>query len=125
MEAIVAKADTWIQFPVDPTDFQATKDDWQNKFAFPCAIGTLDCTHVQILKPGLYGDEYNCRKGLATLNVQASCDASERLTSVSANWPGSAYDGRIWKNSDVGALMAKSGTNSICWVMRVMASLFG
>ena len=44
VEAIVTKADTWIQFPADPADFQAAKDDWQNKFAFPCAIGALDCT---------------------------------------------------------------------------------
>ena len=66
VEAIVAKADTWIQFPVDPADFQAAKDDWQNKYTFPCAIGALDCTHVQILKPGLHGDEYICRKGIET-----------------------------------------------------------
>ena len=77
VEAIVAKADTWIQFPVDPADFQTAKDDWQNKFAFPCAIGALDYTRLQIFKPGLHGDEYICRKGLATLNAQATCDASE------------------------------------------------
>ena len=29
VEAIVANADTWIQFPVDPADFQAAIDDWQ------------------------------------------------------------------------------------------------
>ena len=62
VEAIVAKADTWIQFPVDPADFQAAKDDWQNKFSFLCAIDALDCTLVQILKPGQHGDEYICRK---------------------------------------------------------------
>ena len=44
VETIVAKADTWIQFPVDPADFQAAKDDWQNRFAFPYAIGELDRT---------------------------------------------------------------------------------
>ena len=95
VEAIVAKADTWIQFPVDPADFQEAKDDWQNKFALPCATGALGCTHVQILKPGLHGDEYICRKGFATLNVQATCDVSERLTSVLVNWPESVYDSRI------------------------------
>ena len=58
VEAIVAKADTWIKFPVDPADFQAAKNYWQHKFAIPCAIGALDWTHVQILKPGLHGDEY-------------------------------------------------------------------
>ena len=46
-------------------------------------------------------------------NVQATCDASERFTSVSANWPGSVHDSRIWKNSDVGALMANSGTEAL------------
>ena len=109
MEAIVVKADTWIQVPVDPADFQAAKGDWQNKFAFPCTIGALDCTNVQILKPGLHR-EYICHYGLATLNAQATCDASERFTSVSANWPGSVHDSRNWKNSDVGTLMANSGT---------------
>ena len=99
VEAIVAKADTWIQFPVDPADFQASKDDWQNKFAFPCAIGALDCTHVQILKPGLHGDEHICRKGLANLNVQAPFDASERFTSVSANGPESVHDSRSCRNN--------------------------
>ena len=114
VEAIVTKADTRIQFPVDPADFQAAKDDWQNKFAFSCAIGAFDCTHVQILKPRLHGDEYICRKGLATLNVQVTCDASERFTiSVSANWLGSVHDSRIWKNSDVGSLMANSGTDAL------------
>ena len=56
VEVIVAKADTLIQIPVDPADFQAAKDDWQNKFAFPCAVGALDCKYVQILKPRLHGD---------------------------------------------------------------------
>ena len=102
VEAIVAKADTCIQFPVDPAEFQAAKDDWQKEFAFPCAIDALDCTHMQILKPELHGDGYICRKGLATLNFQATCDASGRFSSVSANWPGSVHDSRFWKNLDVG-----------------------
>ena len=46
VEATFAKADSWIQFLVDPADFQAAKDDWQNKFTCPCAIGALDCSHV-------------------------------------------------------------------------------
>ena len=37
----------------------------------------------------------------------------ERFTSVSANWPGSVYDSRIWKNSDLRALMANSGTDAL------------
>ena len=79
VEVIVAEADTWIQFPADPADFQAAKDDWQIGLHFHAqlaTIGALDCTNMQILKPGLHGDQYICCKGLATLNVQATCDAS-------------------------------------------------
>ena len=50
---------------------------------------------------------------MPTLNVQATCDAGERFTSVSANWPGSVRDSRIWKNSDVGKFMANSGTDAV------------
>ena len=68
---------------------------------------------MQILKPGLHGDEYICRKGLATINIHSTCDASELFTSVSANWPGSAHDSRIWNNTDVGALIANSGSGTL------------
>ncbi|XP_064631610.1 putative nuclease HARBI1 [Lineus longissimus] len=77
----------------------------------PGAIGALDCTHVKICKPGGrrgYGDEYINRKGVASINVQASCDAQERFTSIDANWPGSVHDSRIWKNSDVGRFVTKT-----------------
>jgi hypothetical protein len=68
---------------------------------------------VQVLKPAAHGDEYICRKGVATLNVQATCDAAERFTSVSSNWPGSVHNSRIWKNSDVGQFMGNSGTDAL------------
>ena len=113
LDKVVEKADTWIMFPNEPHDFQAAKDAWQAKYQFPCAIGALDCTHIQIEKPGHHGDEYVCRKGTATLNVQATCDAAERFTSVEANWPGSVHDSRIWKNSAVGALMSQSVTDAL------------
>ena len=38
VEAIVAKADIWNQFLIDPADFQAANDDWQNNFAFPIMV---------------------------------------------------------------------------------------
>ena len=53
------------------------------------------------MKPNLHGDEYINRKGKATLNVQATCDAKEMFKSVDVGWPGSVHDSRIWKNSQV------------------------
>jgi hypothetical protein len=111
LKQIVAKANLWIKFPSTLADIRISQQLWQENFEMPGAIGALDCTHVKIWKPGgrrAYGDEYINRKGVASINVQASCDAQERFTSIDANWPGSVHDSRIWKNSDVGRLMANS-----------------
>jgi hypothetical protein len=65
------------------------------------AIGATDCTHFQVLKPTVMGDEYINRKGFPSINVQATVNAREMFTSVDASWPGSVHDSRIWKNSDI------------------------
>jgi hypothetical protein len=75
---IVEKGDMWMTFPNSPRDIQSAKDAWRDKFNIPCAIGALDCTHEMILSPGKrHGGEYINRKGFASLNVQATCDAGE------------------------------------------------
>lgn len=101
VDSIVAHATDWIKFPTTNSEITEAKELWQRKFKFPTAIGVIDCTHVGILKPKLYGDEYINRKGKPTLNVQATCDAKEIFTSVDVSWPGSVHDSRIWKNSQV------------------------
>lgn len=70
MNKIIEKAHLWIKFPSTLTKLNEAQQAWQEKFQFPSAIGVIDCTHVQILKPNHHGDEYINRKGLATLNVQ-------------------------------------------------------
>ena len=77
LDQIVAKSEEWI---------------------IPTAIGAVDCTHVHIMKPSEFGDEYVNRKGKTTINVQMTCDANEKITSVDAKWPGSVHDSRIWLN---------------------------
>jgi hypothetical protein len=69
----------------------------------PGAIGAIDCSHFQILKPSAQnkGDEYINRKIYPSINVQATCNANEVFTSVDARWPGSVHDSRIFRNSDI------------------------
>ncbi|XP_050294311.1 putative nuclease HARBI1 [Anthonomus grandis grandis] len=71
----------------------------------PRVIGVIDCTHVKITKPSIHGDEYVNRKGVCSINVQATCNAREMFTSVDAYWPGSVHDSRIWRNSIVHGIM--------------------
>ncbi|KAK9879695.1 hypothetical protein WA026_006755 [Henosepilachna vigintioctopunctata] len=39
------------------------------------------------------------RKGYPSINVEATCNALEQFASISAKWPGSVHDGRVWRNS--------------------------
>lgn len=86
---------------------------WQSKYMFPNTIGAIDCTHILLKKPTLHGDEYVNRKGLCSINVQATCDAYGRFTSVDCSWPGSVHDSRIWRNSDCYQIMANNDVNAI------------
>lgn len=101
LDKIVAKSSQWIKFPSSIEDMDQAKTDWASKFRIPTAIGAVDCTHVHIMKPSVFGDEYVNRKGKTTINVQMTCDANEKITSVDAQWPGSVHDSRIWRMSGV------------------------
>lgn len=101
LDKIVEKSDNWIKFPSNLEDMDQAKADWASKFRIPTAIGAIDCTHVHIQKPSQFGDEYINRKGKTTINVQMTCDANEKITSVDAQWPGSVHDSRIWRLSGV------------------------
>lgn len=78
---------------------------WKKRKQFPHAIGAIDCTHITILKPTHFGDEYINRKNDASLNVQAICDSTGRFMNVDCSWPGSVHDSRIWHNSGIKEMM--------------------
>lgn len=79
---IVAKAYLWITFPSTQADIRISQQRWQaDNYEMLGAFGALDCTHVKIWKPRgrrAHGDEYINRKGVASINVQASCDSQCR-----------------------------------------------
>jgi hypothetical protein len=69
---------------------------------FPGVIGAIDCTHVEVLAPGVPNRElFRNRKGRLSINVQAVCDAELNFTNVVVRWPGSVHDSRIFSNSEI------------------------
>lgn len=113
MHKITAKQSEWIVFPTTSEAIRKTKEMWELKYKFPNVIGVIDCTHVCIEKPGEFGDEFINRKGKATINVQATCDSTEKFTSIDVNWPGSVHDSRILKNSLLFQFMNSIQTDAI------------
>jgi len=72
---------------------------------FPGVLGAIDCTHVSIQSPGGHlAEQYRNRKGYFSINVQATCDASLRITNIVARWPGSVHDATIFSNSRLCAM---------------------
>ncbi|XP_066257999.1 putative nuclease HARBI1 [Euwallacea similis] len=98
---IFEKASDWIKYPNSSEEIVEAKSLWQKSFTFPTVIGAIDCSHITIEKPKLYGNEYVNRKGITSINVQATCNAKEIFRSVDASWPGSVHDSRILKNCNI------------------------
>lgn len=102
---IVAKANEWIKFPNSLALLDMEKKMWQRKYAFPCVIGAIDCTHILIRRPNRFSDEFVNRKGLHSFNVQATVDSNEMFSSVECVWAGSVHDARVWRNSTIRQIM--------------------
>ena len=81
------------------TNFSHTKQAFYLSSQMPNIIGCIDCTHVRIVKPSTYGEEYFKRKNFTSINCKAVCDANYKFWNISASWPGSVHDSRIFKNS--------------------------
>lgn len=116
-QKIMEKADTWIHFPSTLAEVNEAKDLWLKRFRMPCCVGALDCTHVRITKPSVHGDEYINRKNFPSINVQATCDAQERFTSIDATWPGSVHDSRIFKTSSLYRQLQANSAASTTFVL--------
>ena len=62
-------------------------------------MGTIDGTHIPILKPsGDDYEEYRCRKGFFSINVQAVSSSNLKFFNIVSRWKGSTHDARIWQN---------------------------
>lgn len=110
---IVEKKELWIKFPSNIRELEVEKNKWQERYAFPCAVGAVDCTHMETEKPRDHPDEYVNRKGWHSLNVQATCNAEEKFTSVEVRWPGSVHDSRIWRNSAVYRFLRRIDSDAV------------
>ncbi|KAK9872679.1 hypothetical protein WA026_018813 [Henosepilachna vigintioctopunctata] len=65
MSRVVEQSHNWIRFPTTAEDMTEAKVLWQRHFRLPSVI-----------------DEYICREGYPSINVQVTCNALEQFTSI-------------------------------------------
>ncbi|XP_052258927.1 putative nuclease HARBI1 [Dreissena polymorpha] len=94
--AIARLARRYVRFP-DREECKTLKSRFQSIAGFPNVIGLIDGTHVRIQRPKNHEADFINRKGYHSLNVQMVCDHSKKVRSLTAKWPGSTHDARIWR----------------------------
>lgn len=105
--AICQLSAEYIKFPSP-----AEEDDMMRKFQevtrMPGVIGCIDGSLIPIRSPGGPDAElYRGRKGFFALNVMAVCDPHMIITNLVVNWPGSAHDSRIFRESGLCAALER------------------
>jgi len=66
--------DLVIRFPTTNRHKQLTKDGFHAIAGFPSVISAVDGTHIRIIAPHNYEENYVNRKHYHSINVQALCD---------------------------------------------------
>nr|XP_027219749.1 putative nuclease HARBI1 [Penaeus vannamei] len=65
----------------------------------PYVLGAIDGCHVKVKAPSRMQADYLDRTLHHSVTLLAVCDVEKRFTFISAGFPGSAHDSRVFKNS--------------------------
>ena len=63
------------------------------------AIGAVDGTHIRILPPSEFKQDYHNRKNQYSIQLQGVCNHEGVFTDIFTGFPGSVHDARVYRNS--------------------------
>lgn len=89
----------FIDFPDTLPEIRRKQQEFLQIAGFPGVVGVIDGTHIRIQAPSDDEAVYINRKNYHSINAQVVFDANYKILSVTANWPGSTHDARIWRES--------------------------
>ena len=104
VEGLSALVTRYIRWP-SPEQYPATAERFERKGGFPGVLGCLDGTHIPIKGPSTHRDAFINRKGYASFQLQAVCDSQLRFTHIHTGNAGSVHDSRVYRNSDLKAML--------------------
>ena len=74
---------------------------FEQKWGYPQCAGAVDGSHIPILAPEEFHNDYFNRKGWHSVILQGVVDGQYCFTDINVGWPGSVHDARVFSNSDV------------------------
>ncbi|KIH54372.1 hypothetical protein ANCDUO_15483, partial [Ancylostoma duodenale] len=114
VNAMCARAGTVIFWPTDEERRRIRKKIFDS-YHLPNIAGFIDGSHIRILGPRENESDYVNRKDYHSINVGAVCDDKLIFRWVSASFPGSAHDSRVFKESQLYEDL-RSGSKKGCLV---------
>ena len=102
-----------LTYSLHRTNHAQTKTAFLEICGIPGIIGCVDCTHVEIIAPNNYAEQYCNRKGWFSVNCQAICDHRYRIWDAVIRWPGSVHDSRIFRHSHINQKLSVSEIDGI------------
>ncbi|XP_056016141.1 putative nuclease HARBI1 [Ostrea edulis] len=94
----------FVQFPSSAAEIRRNQESFHAIAGFPGIVGAIDGTHIQIIAPHEYENEFVNRHNYHSINTQVVFDAKYRIIDVVAKWPGSTHDSRILNESGLRVL---------------------
>ena len=68
---------------------------------FPGVFAVIDGTHIKVKVRREKGERFRNHKNEVTVNCQVVFDDQVRLINLNVRWPGSTYDARIFRESEL------------------------
>ncbi len=104
-----SKLSEYVRFPSTAADLNAVIYKFYDIAHIPNVVGSVDGSHVPIMRPTEDEHLFVNRKGFHSINVHCICDADLVIREVVVKWPGSSHDSFMWQNS-TSARLFEDGT---------------
>ncbi|CAH3175390.1 unnamed protein product [Porites lobata] len=88
----------YIRFPVTDVECLAAMATFNDQ-PIPNCVGTIDGSHIRIIRPHNYSTDYYNLKGYYSVLLQAVCDGNCKFLSLSCGHPGSIHDATMMRIS--------------------------
>ncbi|XP_028413101.1 putative nuclease HARBI1 [Dendronephthya gigantea] len=91
----------YIHLPQTEDEIKAKVAEFEARFGMVQAFGSIDGTHIPVLRPIVDSEGYFNYKQFFSISVQAVCNVKGYFMDVECRWPGSVHDEKVFLNSFV------------------------
>ena len=99
--ALLMSAKDFIKFPKGEAETRRAIEAFQEISFFPQVVGAIDGSHIPIITPKNYPNDYYNKKQFHSIVLQGVVDADGRFIHVSTGYAGSIHDARVLRMSSL------------------------